>query len=515
MAGRLWLGALLGLALLGASTAQAKDLRTNVLADPAQIDPITISEQVSDDILQNVYEGFTGIEVDGKIVPALAESWESHQDNLGFTFRLRQGVKFHSGRPFTAADVKYTYEQLLAPNAKAGLNATYLERIVGAKALKEGKATELAGVKVVDDHTLEVRFETPDVLFPIYPVWFMDPGVPRELGPDWPTKASAGTGPFKFRQWSRGQEVLLEANKDYWGGAPSVDNVRFLIIPNQSTAISQYEAGELDLLYVESVTEGRRILRDPKFEKELIKVPAAQINYLGMNQNLYAPFKDRRVREAVCHSIDNAAMIKGLFGGAAFPLNGQVTPGVAGYNPDLPPIAYDPTKAKELIAAAGFPDGKGLPPVKLTTTEPNKDQAQYLVSQFQKILGMPAQVEIVERATFIKSMNAGEVPFFPWGWSADYPDAMYFLAQVWYGPSTYNRSRWKNPDYDRIIEEAERQPDDAKRFQLYHQAEKVLLDDWGTCPLPIRMQIAAAKPNVEGVRLSAFRFRPFNTVKVN
>jgi len=509
----------MGALALGATAlaggAWAAELRTNIQADPAQIDPITYSELVAGDVLSNVYESFTGIDADGKVVPALAVSWEALPDGKGFRFKLREGVKFHSGRPFTAQDVKLTYEALLLPGNKGGLNARYLDGVVGATALKEGKATSLAGVTVVDETTVEVRFEKPDVLFPIYPIWLMDRGVPAEHGPDWPTKASAGTGPFAFKSWSRGQHVLLAAHKDYWDDGPHVDGVRLLIVPSQDTSISMYEAGELDLLYVESIVQGRRVLRDPRFAKELLKVPAAQINYLGMNQNLYAPFKDQRVREAICRSIDIDAMVTGLFGGAAFRLNGQVTPGVAGFNPDLKPIAFEPERARKLLADAGFPDGKGMPPVKVATTEPNKDQAQYLAAQLKKVLGMPAEVEIVERATFIKSMNAGEVPFFPWGWSAGYPDAMYFLAQVWYGPSIYNRARWKNIEFDQVIEEAQRTPDNTARYSLYNKAEKILLDDWGTCPLTTRMQIAAVKPNVSGVQLTAFRFRPFNTVKIN
>jgi oligopeptide transport system substrate-binding protein len=509
-----WTGSALAVAMaMLAQGAQAQTLRTNILADPAMIDPITFSELVAGDIMSNVYEGFTAIDENGATKPALAESWEVHDDNLGFTFKLREGVKFHSGRDFTANDVKYTYEQLLLPGNKAGLNAEYLESVVGADKVKDGSATELEGVKVIDDHTLEVRFTKPNVLFPIYPIWFMDSGIVEEQGPDWATKASAGTGPFVFEAWNRGQDVKLTANPDYWGEVPHMDGVDFLIVPSDDTAISMYEAGELDLIYISSVPEGRRILKDPQFEDALLKVPAAQIQYLGMNQNLYEPFKDARVREAICIAMDRDGMVNGLYGGAAFPLYGQITPGVAGYNPDLPAVPHDVERAKQLMADAGYPDGEGLPPLKIATTAPYKDTAAYFASTYKNVLGLPVEIETVERATHIKAMNAGEVPFFHWGWSAGYPDAMYFLSQVWYGPSVYNRSRWQNDDFDRLIEEAQTQPDDEQRYALYQQAEQVLLDDWGTCPTTMRMQIAAVKPNVEGVHLTPFRFLPFNTVK--
>ncbi|MGH7319341.1 MAG: ABC transporter substrate-binding protein [Candidatus Rokuibacteriota bacterium] len=496
------------------SAAEAKVLRTNLRADPAMVDPVTYSELVAGDVMKNAYEGFTDIDKDGQIVPALATRWEAHPDNKGFRFHLRKGVKFHSGREFTAKDVKWTFEQILLPSNKGGLTLTYLKILEGAKEVLEGKATQLSGVKVVDPHTLDVRFTAPDVLFPIYPFQFMDSGIVQQHGPDWHTKASAGTGPFKFVHWKRGQEVRLAANKEYWGDGPFVDEVAMLIVPSYDTAVSMYEANELDLVELE-VIAGRRVLRDPRFKEQLLLVPAAQIRYLGMNQALYAPFKDKRVREAICLTIDREAMVKGLYGGAAALLHGQITPGVAGYNPALRPIKYDAARAKQLMADAGFPDGKGLPPVKITSESTFKDELAYYADQLKKVLGLPVEAEIVERGTHIKRMNAGEVAFFPWGWTAGYPDAMYFLSQVWYGPSPYNRARWKNADFDRLIEQAMATPDNQARYKLYHAAEQVLLSDWGTCPLTVRMQIALRKPHVQGVHLTPFRFLPFNTVKLN
>lgn len=502
-----------GALALGSGPLLAKSLRVNVTADPAMIDPITYSEIVAGRIMDNIYEGFTDKTADGKIVPALATSWEALPDGKGFRFNLRKGVTFHSGRPFTAKDVKYTFETLLTPGMKGGLSASYLNTIVGAADMKSGKAKELEGVTIVDDNTIEVRFTKADVLFPIYPFQFMDSGIVAELGSDWMQKASAGTGAFKFKQWKRGVEVELEANKAYWGGAPKIDGVRYLIVPNADTALSQYDAGELDFLDVHESTF-RRVLRDERYRDQLQKVPRAQSRYLGMNQNLYAPFKDKRVREAVSLSLNRDAMIRGLYDGAAFPLNGVITPGVAGYNPDLPALKFDADRAKKLIAEAGFPEGKGLPPVEISGPAVFKDELTYYANQLNRVLGMPVEVKVVERATFIRSMNAGEVAFFPWGWTAGYPDALYYLAQMWYGPSPFNRPRWKNADYDRTIEEAQGTFDDKARFALYHKAEKILMDDWGTAPLPLTAAIGLSKPNVKGAAVTPFGFAPFKDVTI-
>src|SRR5262249_11759672 len=160
----------------------AKTFRINVVADPAQMDPITVSEIVAGRILRNMYEGFTVTSDDGRNVPALAESWEPLTPGPGFRFHLRKGVAFHSGRPFTAKDVKYTLEELLRPGSKGGLAAGYIGNIQGARELKDGTAKELAGVRIVDDLTVDISFTKPDVLFPIYPVFFMDSGIVAEQG---------------------------------------------------------------------------------------------------------------------------------------------------------------------------------------------------------------------------------------------------------------------------------------------------------------------------------------------
>lgn len=496
-------------------TAEAQTFRTNVVADPAMIDPITYSEIVAGRVMDQMYQGFTEVTPEGKVVPTLAESWDPLTDAEGFRFHLRQGVKFHSGRPFTANDVKYIFEQLLLPGNAAGLTASYLENIVGAAEMAAGSATELSGVTVVDDHTLEVRFTKPDVLFPIYPFYFMDSGIVAEHGPDWMTKVSAGTGAFKFKAWNRGVSVELVANPDYWGGAPKIDGVTFLIVPNADTALAQYDAGELDFVDVYEAAL-RRVLRDERYADEIIQAPRAQSRYLGMNQNLYEPFKDIRVREAISLAIDREAMIKGLYAGAAFPLNGVVTPGVAGYAADLlPPLEYDPERAKALLAEAGYPNGEGMPPISVTSTDAFKDEITYYADQLGKVLGMQVIPQVVERATHIKAMNAGEVAFFPWGWTAGYPDAMYYLGQMWYGPSPYNRGRWQNDEYDRLIEEAQTVADDGPRFELYHQAEKVFVGEMGAAPLPMVASVALKKPNVHNVTITPFGFSTFRDIVID
>ncbi len=496
-----------------AAPAEAKIFRTSLRADPAMMDPITYSEIVAGDVLTNIYEGFSQVEDDGRVTPALATRWEMFDDAKGWRFHLRRGVKFHSGREFTANDVKFTMETLMTPGMKGGLTTTYLKSIVGAKAMSDGAAREIAGIKIVDDYTVEIRLTEADVLFPIYPFYFMDRRVPAEHGPDWMTKVSAGTGPFKFVHWKRGVEIKLDAHKDYWGGAPTIEGVQFLIVPSGDTTVTMFDAGEIDFAYIpESAV--RRVMTDPRYKDVLIQAPRAQARYLGMNQNLYAPFKDRRVREAVSIAIDRDAMIKGLYNGAAFPLAGQVMPGVGGFDPARKPVPFDAERARRLLAEAGFAGGQGLPPVDISSTDVFKDEITYYANQLKRVLNMTVNVKIVERGTFIRAMNAGEVAFFPWGWTAGYPDGMYFLSQMWHSASPFNRPRWKNEAYDRVIDQAKTVANDEERYKLYHQAEGILLDDWGTAPLPIPVHVALRKPNVTNVTMTPFGYSSFARIEI-
>ncbi len=202
----------MALGVMGA--VQARDLRININADPEMIDPVTFSALIAGDVLRNVYENFTQVDENGKVHPALALKWTASANNLTWRFELRPNVKFHTGRAFGAKDVKASFEALLAPGSKAGLQLDYLQRIVGAKDVQDGKTKELTGVKIVSPLVVEVNFTAPDVLFPIYPFMFFDTQVIAEKGPNWFMQGSAGTGPFQFVSWQRGQSVYLKAFKD-------------------------------------------------------------------------------------------------------------------------------------------------------------------------------------------------------------------------------------------------------------------------------------------------------------
>jgi peptide/nickel transport system substrate-binding protein len=473
--------------------SQAKDLRTNINADPEMIDPITFSALIAGDVLRNVYEGFTDGGRTGKPLPALATKWEPHPDNLGWRFELRKGVKFHTGKPFTAKDVKASFEALLAPGSKAGLQLQYLQRVEGAKEVQAGTSKDLTGIKVVDDNTLDVRFTAPDILFPIYPFMIFDTSVVAEKGPNWFNEVSAGTGPFKFVEWRRGQDVKLAAFKDYWGGAPAIDGIRFIIVPSEETAITMYEAGELDVLKVESTDLNRRIMRDDKLKAQAQTTAAAQITYLGMNQNLFAPFKDKRVREAFYKAIDIETIKSRVMRGMSTPAALMIAPQLFSRAGDFVRPKYDVDGAKKLLADAGYPNGfevgMDCPNDRYVNDEAICQAAVGMLARAGGKVNLMAQPKAQYFGKVLKSGNYN-TSFYLLGWTPGTFDSHNVLFDIEGCRNDPNSSRGEsnlgnfcNKQHDELTDKILVESNKEKRDQMIKEAFQTTFDEYGYIPL--------------------------------
>ena len=505
--------ALIGGMFLSPAFADEQILRTNLRADAKTLNPIQNSELFSGDVIKHMYESLTTLDIDGNIVPGLATAWKTSDDGLSATFTLREGVKFHSGRELTAADVKWTFEQALTPSKKGGLIVDALRSINGADLMLRGEETSLAGFTLIDKYRFSVSFNRPTVIFPLYELYIADSGVEADYGENWSQIVSAGTGPFKYKNWRRGVSIELVSFNDYWRGPPTIDGVTFYVVPNIDTTLSMYEANELDLVDVLPAA-ARNVTRDPRFSGHLMKKSAAQVRYLALNQSQYAPFRDKRVREAISISLDRAAMAYGLFGGAADPLYSQITPDFPGYDATTPVIEYDLQRAQKLMEEAGHKDGRGLPPLFIQGTHDDKTSLAFYADHLKKTLGLPVTVSIVERGTHIKQLNSGTVALFPWGWTADYADPSSFLKDLYYSKSKWNRSRYVNTAFDALIDAATTTVNDAERMSIYRQADRLLMADFGVVPTTVRVQIVIRRPTIDGIRPTAMGFMPFYGVSM-
>lgn len=479
--------------------ATAGTLRASLSDDLTTIDPFVFPGLVSSGVLRQVYEGFTAIDDAGNAVPALATRWESPDGGRTWRFTLRPDVRFHSGRPFTAADVLWTWEHHLTRKPQPGYSTFYLRGVEGAAALQQGTAASLAGVEIPDPYTLVVRLTEPDALFPLYPFLFVDRGMEAEFGPAWHERASGGTGPFRLVSWQHGESVRLEAHAGYWGGAPAVEAVSLTVLPDTNTLLARYDAGELDVAPLPD-NAVRTVVRQPRYDGQIAAFARAQVRYLALNQDLYPPFRDRRVREAVGLALDRVATVNGLHAGRALLTNGFVTPGLGGYRPDAVPLPpTDPKRAKALLAEAGHPGGRGLPPLQIAGGPNVRDEATYFAAQLTAVLGIPVGVRILERAAFVAAINEGHEALFINGWTADFPDPMDQLATQWHSASPTNRIHWHNPDFDRLMERARGLADPDARNALYRDAETLLREQAVAVPLPTPQFVALVRPGVTGV----------------
>ncbi|MBP2312952.1 ABC transporter substrate-binding protein [Azospirillum soli] len=485
---------------LGAADLRAPVLRTNLPDDLPTADPAAFLGATGSRVLGLVYEGLTAVAADGELVPALAVGWEPLDGGRGWRFQLRPNVRFHSGRPLSAADVRATFEALLT-TPRPGIGATFLVKLVGAEAFAQRRVDRLAGFTEIDPLTFEVRFTEPVALFPHYPFLIFDRAA---VGPDGARRASAGTGPFRLTDWRRGQEVRLEANREHWGGPPAIDGLRFQIIPSADTALLMFETGALDFVSV-SDTALRRVADTPRLRAAAVAVPRQQVRFLGMNQGLYPPFADPRVRVALALALDRAAVVDGLYGGYAT-LPGWYPPRVPGHgaDPEAPPPTDAVARARRLLAEAGYPDGRGLPPLDLVAIDAGRDEAAYYAHQLRQGLGLPVTVRTRDRSAFVSAANAGALAFFFGGWSADYPDPMTLLGSLWHSASPYNQTRWRDDALDQLLDGARAALDGAERDRLYKQAGRRLTETVPAVPLAVPMHVLLRHPQASGVAPTPF-----------
>ena len=220
----------------------AGTLRGNLRDDLPNIDPASFNGPVGHRLLSLVYEGLTTISQDGRLAPALAIRWETPDHGRTWRFFLRPGVRFHSGRALTAADVRHSFESLLRAKRPA-ISAQFLEKLQGRDDFQQGRSTGLAGVVEIDPLTVELRFDDAVATFPHYPFFIVDGGAETAWGPGWHNAHSGGTGPFRLKSWRRGRDLSLSVNHDYWGLKPAVEEISFIVAPGVEAAHARGQGG--------------------------------------------------------------------------------------------------------------------------------------------------------------------------------------------------------------------------------------------------------------------------------
>lgn len=429
----------------------------------------------------------------GRVLPHLAESWSLGADGKTWTFKLRRGVRFHDGTPFNAEAVKFSIERLLDPAFRGPARPAF---------------TMIESIVPVDEHTVnlitEGRFSALPAQLAYAPLCINSPAQVKKLGDRYYT-SPVGTGPFKFVHHIRGREVRLEANKDYWGGAPYLDAVVMRPIPETAARIMSLEAGEVDVAYHVPPRDAERLRRNPKFE---VLTPAAQRKiFVGMNV-LWGPFKDKRVRQALNHAVDKKAIVDRIFLGLAKITDSPIPHTGYGYIPTTT-YEYAPAKARQLLAEAGVAGGFEAtlhfsPGRYLMDTEVVEAVQSYLAA-----VGVRVRIIRMEWGAFQAVLRRGPeesaVQMFFIGWGLPTLDADLavkdYMEDAW-APGGLNSMFYARPDLTRFILAQRYFAEPDRRMYALKKIQEIIMDDAPQIFLYTEPQIHAKRSDVRDFIIS-------------
>ncbi|MCP4023952.1 MAG: ABC transporter substrate-binding protein, partial [Desulfobacteraceae bacterium] len=414
---------------------------------------------------------------EGRPVPSITDQIKISKDRLTYTYTLKKGILFHNGRELVTDDVIWSYHRIMDPKT-VSTNTRYIGIIKGADDFAKGEATQISGLKKVDNYTLSITLKEPvDPAFS-----FSEVGtaiLPKEevekrgdnFGLD-----PVGCGPFKFVKWVKGSEVILtKFDRYYEPGKPYLDKVVYKIMSESAARDIAFKAGELDATIVGSVNYPQ-YKKDPKLNSNLIEVAELWTRIMCFNMD-YGPFKKKEVRQAMNHAINSPLIIKKLLKGKAFEPVGYLPPTSPGFNENGQPYEYSIEKAKALLKDAGYPDG-------FTVECLGTDNGAWGVKAVEATIPMLKKVGItikpvrLEGATMAARANKGDFQALIWSISSG-PDPLTALGR-W--ESTVSRqsgnySGYNNPEYDKLLTQAKNEQDEQKKLAYLKQADKLLLEN--------------------------------------
>jgi ABC-type transport system substrate-binding protein len=426
--------------------------------------------------------------------PDLAKSYTISPDGKIYTFKLREDVKFHNGRKLTAADVKYSIERAINPKTQSP-GQGFFWSIKGFDQMVAGKTTELSGMTVIDPYTLKIELSSPDATFLHVMAINFAFAVPKEAvekyGQDF-GKHPVGTGAFKMKEWKLGQRVVYDRNPDYYkAGLPRLDKIVFEVGQEPTVALLRLQRGEVDILG-DGIPPARflQVKNDPKNADLIIEGGQLHTGYVSMNVRI-KPFDNKKVRQAVNMAINKQRVTK-IINNRAVPANQPLPPAMPGYDNNYKGYAFDPVKAKALMAEAGFPKGFTTE-LYANNTDPNPRIAQAIQQDLAEI-GIKAEIKTLAQSTVIAAGGEQDQAPMIWSggmaWIADFPDPSNF-----YGPilgcggavkGGWNWAWYCNDKLDALAAKADAMSDPAmktEREDLWRSIFVQLMDDAPWAPV--------------------------------
>ena len=475
-----------------AETAMERDkpeggVMRRLFSDPPTLDPHKTSDTTSAFIIGEVFSGLVTLNTDLQIVPDIADRWEISQDGLVYTFHLLPDAKFADGKPVTAQDFVYSLNRAADPELASPVARTYLSDIVGVTEVLDGEATEISGLKAIDERTLEITIDAPKAYFLAkltYPTAFVVDKDNVESGGDNWTDTPNSTGPFMLKEYKIGEHIILERNDNFYREPAYIDRAVFNLAGGQAMAL--YENDEIDITGV-SIFDLER-LKDPTepLSSELkIAPPGFSVSYIGFNVN-EPPFDDVHFRRALNLAIDKELIANEVLAGLTVPAYGILPPGFPGYTDGLEGLKYDEEAAKAELEMSKYADPADRPRIILSVTGTGGDigiDMQVILEMWKNTLGVEVEIQQVEWATYLQDLNRRKFQIYALGWQADYPDPQDFLDILFHTESETNHGAYSNPEVDAMLEEARVERDAGRRVELYNKVEQMIIDDAAWVPL--------------------------------
>jgi oligopeptide transport system substrate-binding protein len=499
--------------------------------DPAQAKNLSIMWAV-----HQLYNTLIETDRDLQIVPSLAKSWDISTDKLVYTFHLRSDVFFQDnasfpggkGRRMTASDVVYSFSRITDPGTASSGAWIFHHRVDSSD-----------GFRAIDDTTFRLRLVKP--FNPILEILTMQycSVIPHEAveryGKDF-RDHPCGTVPFRFQSWEEGQALILLKNDHYFerDGAgrplPYLDAIKVSFFDDKATEFLLFRQGqlsfinEIDASFKDEILGKNGVLKEQWKDKIILSThPQLNTEYLGIlvddSSALVrgSPLRWRQVRQAINYGFDRRKMIMYLKNSLGLPAeSGFVPAGLPSFDSSqVHGYHYDPDKARRLLAAAGYPDGKGMGPIKLVTISIYSDFASFIARQLEE-LGMKVEVEVVQKSLLLEETARSEVLFFRGSWLADYPDAENYLS-VFYSknPAPPNYTRYHNPLFDRLYERSLQETNDSVKIALYRQMDQLVMDDAPVVPLWYDEVVHLVDPRVKGFEPNALNLLELRRVRID